>query len=402
MSYNLNQYAELKKIIVDKDYAKEKHLIVKEFGNLFIIKYDKSYLNINNYHTLGLFRSVITDKDANIISYSPPKSFNLNLDTQDNKFKFEDFSIQPYIEGTMINLFWHPYLQDWEISTRSFIGAKNKFSTPNTFRYMFLQCCNDCNLKFEDLNKEYCYSFTMQHFENRIVIPIIDNTLFLINVYEFKDNIVYVKDLSQFKNLYDKTKVAHLTSFKNNILPYDYTINSFTGLINYVNENDLDYKILGYVCYNEKTGNRIKIRNSNYETVRHLKGNTTKIQFQYYYLRNNNKVKEYLKFYPEYANTFSKLRLDLHSWTNNLYQQYVKCFILKEKKLLNAPYEFKPHLYQLHKEYIDELMEQKKYVTKGYVINYVNNLPPQRLMYAVNHKLKQQQVDNKIAIVLND
>ena len=75
---------------------------------------------------------------------------------------------------------------------------------------------------------------------------------------------------------------------------------------------------------------------------------------------------------------------------------------MKEKKLLNAPYEFKPHLYQLHKEYIDELMEQKKYVTKGYVINYVNNLPPQRLMYAVNHKLKQQQVDNKIAIVLND
>ena len=74
---------------------------------------------------------------------------------------------------------------------------------------------------------------------------------------------------------------------------------------------------------------------------------------------------------------------------------------MKEISLKNCPYEYKPHLYQLHKEYIDDLMVDKKYVTK-YVINYVNNLPPQRLMYSVNHKLKKQQIDEEIADVLND
>ena len=54
------------------------------------------------------------------------------------------------------------------------------------------------------------------------------------------------------------------------------------------------------------------------------------------------------------------------------------------------------------REYIDDLMVDKKYVTKRYVINYVNNLPPQRLMYSVNHKLKKQQIDEEIADVLND
>ena len=73
MSYDLNKYADLKRIVKDNDYAKEKNLIVKENGNLYLVKYDKSYLNINNYDTLGLFRSLILDNDGNIVSYSPPK-----------------------------------------------------------------------------------------------------------------------------------------------------------------------------------------------------------------------------------------------------------------------------------------------------------------------------------------
>ena len=229
--------------------------------------------------------------------------------------------------------------------------------------------------------------------ENRIVIPIINNALFLINMYEFKDSVVYCKNINEFK--LENSKILLLK-------PMDGTIaNSFNELIRIVNEGDMDYKVLGYVYYNKNDGSRIKIRNPNYETVRHLKGNTPKIQFQYYYLRQNDKVKDFLKYYPEYANTFSKLRNDLHIWTNKLYNNYVKVFILKEKQLKFSPYEYKPHLYQLHKEYINELMEQKKYVTKGYVINYVNNLPPQRLMYSVNYKLKQQYVDSQIAEVLN-
>ena len=81
--YNLNDYADINKLINDKDYAKTKYINVKKVNNLYLMKYDKNYINNNNIDTLGLFRSVICD-DEKIVSFSPPKSKNvlelLNID----------------------------------------------------------------------------------------------------------------------------------------------------------------------------------------------------------------------------------------------------------------------------------------------------------------------------------
>ena len=48
MSYTVEETYDLKKIVHNKDYAKSLHLIVTPFGKVYIIKYDKTYLNINN------------------------------------------------------------------------------------------------------------------------------------------------------------------------------------------------------------------------------------------------------------------------------------------------------------------------------------------------------------------
>ena len=123
MILDLSKYVDLKKVVSDKDYAHSKHLIVKEFGKLFVVKYDKTYLNINNLDSLGLFRSLVLDENGRLIAFSPIKSKNLLLDDTIKDEKFEDYRIEEFVEGTMINLFWHPYLNDWEITTRSTIGA---------------------------------------------------------------------------------------------------------------------------------------------------------------------------------------------------------------------------------------------------------------------------------------
>ena len=62
-------------------------------------------------------------------------------------------------------------------------------------------------------------------------------------------------------------------------------MNNIDDLTNLFLTRDLDYKIVGCVLYDKETGERLKIRNKNYEYVRHLKGNTPKIQYQYYSLR---------------------------------------------------------------------------------------------------------------------
>lgn len=390
MSINLNIYADIQRVITNPEYAKNKHLIVKEFGKVFIIKYDKIYLNINNINTLGLFRSIIVDEKANLLSFSPIKSYNLLNDDLIKNKNFDDCCLMDFIEGTMINLFWHPYLQDWELSTKSNIGAKNSFNNNNkTFRYMFLQACNEMNLNFDLLDKKYSYSFVLQHPDNRIVVPFTEMKLYLTNIYSFDNNnminMISIDALDWLNN----TKV-HLPSIFNK---EEMNINSFHDLINHVNTENLNYKIVGYICYNYNTGERIKIRNNNYEIVRRLKGNTPKLQFQYFHLRQLDKVKEFLRYYPEYNAEFSNFRNDLHKWTQKLYNYYIQCFIKKDKSLKEYPYEFKPHLYELHKLYINTLMPEKKYISKSVVINYINNLPPQRLMYSINHQIKLNNTD---------
>jgi hypothetical protein len=391
MSYTLSSEYDLQKLILDGEYAKSKHLIVKSFGKIFIVKYDKTYLNINNISSFGLFRSLIVDENGKIICFSPPKSYNLNLDDTINNKVFDNYELQEFLEGTMINMFWHPYLKDWEISTKSNVGAKNFFNdNKNTFRYMFLQACNNANLNFDDLNKEYSYSFVLQHPDNRIVVPFKQTQLYLTNVYSFRQNTINIINLNDI-DIFKKSNISSYTIYDKVFM----NILSFDDLYRYTLNENLDYKIVGYICYNNNTGQRIKIRNNNYEIVRRLKGNTPKLQFQYYYLRQLDKVKEYLKYYPEHASEFLKLRYSLHNWTNKLYSYYIRCFIKKEKSLKEYPYEFKPHLYALHNLYINELMLDKKFVSKSVVINYVNNLPPQRLMYSVNYQLQLNKIDEK-------
>ena len=54
------------------------------------------------------------------------------------------------------------------------------------------------------------------------------------------------------------------------------------------------------------------------------------MQYHYYYLRQNGLVKDFLQYYPEYKKLFSDLRSNQHDWTNQLFKNYVECFINKK------------------------------------------------------------------------
>ena len=77
---------------------------------------------------------------------------------------------------------------------------------------------------------------------------------------------------------------------------------------------------MGIVIKNTATGERSKIRNPIYEEVRHLKGNHSKLQYQYLHLRNEGKLPEFLKFYPENKKEFSECRNKLTSLLFQVHQ----------------------------------------------------------------------------------
>ena len=384
--YNLqSDVYNIDKMMNDEQYKKsfehELKFIDNYDSNLILIKYNKEKLNEENYNTLGRFRSLIYDKqEKKIISYFPPKSKMNNDDLKkDNQYKFEEF-----FEGTMISLFWYSIIDDWEITTRSNIGAKCSFKPHGkTFRTLFLDTLNKMNIDLDDFDKDYCYTFVLQHNENRIVNPIKNNRVVLVDMFKCGvDNKVYKWDRENFLKMVPiiiKNKVPVPEQWS---LEYNFMINNLTNA---------PYHFMGYVSHDGLE--RRKFRNENYEYVRHLKGNNPKIQYRYYNLRTNNLVKEYLKYYPEHKKEFSDFRNKLHKYTRQLFQCYVSCYIKKDKPLKEYDYKYKTHMYYLHEKYKNELKSNGFHINMKEVIKYINNLEPPRLMHVINSDLRHSEME---------
>lgn len=371
-----------------------------------IITYDKSILNYDLVDSYGLCRSVIINSKNHVVGFAPPKSFQADKFLELYPIPSEDIVAQEFVEGTMINVFFDPTIGltgGWEITTRNIVGATCGFfsqqtvsqeKSKQTFRSMFLEAAKENNLILENLNRQLCYSFVLQHPNNRIVIPIKKPQLYLVAIYcidnNDKNNVtVFTRDLQE------STEYWLTTTIK---FPETYAFNEYSELIDKYASMNTSYDKLGVVLYNKKTGHRTKIRNPVYEEVRHLRGNQSKLQFQYLTLRKEGKMKEFLKLFSENKKDCSLFRDQLHLFTNTLFENYISCYIKKEKPLKEFSLQYRTHMFILHDYYKNVLKRQKLHVTKKIVIDYVNNLQPQLLMYSLNynHNLHTNDMEKQI------
>jgi hypothetical protein len=360
-----------------------------------VIRYNKNTLCYDNIPTYGIYRSIIVNSDNQVVSFSPSKSVNADSFIKKYNTKNDSLVAEEFVEGTMINVFWDAKIGlsgAWEISTRNTVGAESLFyKSPNskTFRTMFLEAAINNNLDLDSLNKNFCYSFVLQHPENRIVVPFKSPQLYLISMYTIDNNDlnnirVYSADRTIFLNSHTNTSVK---------VPTTYEWTTYSDLINKYASMNTSYDILGVIIHNNETGERTKIRNPVYEEVRQLRGNQPKIQYQYLCLRKEGRVGDFLKYFPENKKDFSNFRDQIHLFTNTLYSNYVSCYIKKEKPLIEFPEQYRTHMFNIHKEYLDDLKNKKLYVTNTVVIKYVNNIHPSLLMFCLNFNMRKRNVD---------
>lgn len=363
-----------------------------------VIRYDKSMLCEDQVATYGICRSVVANSANQVVAFSPPKS--MSADSFIQKYPLTEthaIRMEEFVEGTMINVFFDRTVGisgAWEIATRNTVGATSTFykhSTAKTFREMFMEAADMCHLDIHKLDPSLCYSFVLQHPDNRIVVPFQKPTLYLVAVYHIVQTPQDVK-----VNVYDAHGYKH---YFYNVLsstvqfPQEYTCKSYAELIDTYGSMNTSYHIVGAVLYNETTGERAKIRNPVYEQVRALKGNQPKLQYQYLCLRQEGKVKDYLAFYPENKKEFSAFRDQVHLFTDTLYNNYVSCYIRKEKPLAQYPEQYRTHMYTIHQHYMNELREKKGFITNTFVQTYVNQLHPSLLMYCLNYCMRKRFVD---------
>jgi hypothetical protein len=406
MSYNLSEipgFNDLLKsnYLLNSNILKLNKIDCRTNNSIYkVIRYDKNLLCVDLIPSYGLCRSIVLNSNNKVVSFSPPKS--IIADNFMKKYNKLDSSIQAeeFVEGTMINVFYDSTIGvsgSWEISTRNTVGATSsfyKYSGSKTFRQMFMEAALECKLDINKLESELCYSFVLQHPENRIVVPFSKPQLYLVGVYKINNNpdniTVDFFDVSSYKSFFKDIG----TSIK---FPDIYDFNSYSELIQKYGSMNTSYDIVGVVVKNKVTGERIKIRNPVYEQVRNLRGNQPKLQYQYLSLRKEGKVKDFLKFYPENKKEFSTFRDQVHLFTDTLYSNYVSCYIKKEKPLLQFSEQFRTHMFNIHQKYMNELREKKGFVTNTVVQKYVNELQPSLLMYCLNFQMRKRNVDTIIA-----
>ena len=346
-----------------------------------IIKYDKKKLTDEKIETSGLFRSIVY-KNKKIIAIAPPKSASYN--TFMTQHDLYDCVVEEYVEGTMINLFYEEDSGEWEIATRSTVGGKTNYTISRfsslSFRDMFLEASNNANFEFDILDKTLCYSFVLQHPKNRIVVPFKETQLYLVACYRINENYtIDAIDIKTVKESLNSTKILYPKQFDD--------INEVYNLTELMSDSFGDYTVVGFMIHHHASGTRCKIRNEGtYEYVRKLRGNQPKEQYRYLELCHNGRLDEYVNYYPEDKEVFNKYRDEVNYYITSLYQNYVNCFIKKMDVLKNYPYQFKTHMYQLHQIYLNEIKPGNMQYNN--VVQYVNRLPPAKLMFVLNYHLR--------------
>lgn len=348
-------------------------LLSTKKDDLTLVKYDKKHIAYDNISSYGLCRSLIFKGDK-LISFAPPKSHSVLPIMREKEFVYEDF-----IDGTMINVFHDG--KTWRLATRSIIDADTSFyintdynDNTTTFQDMFNEALDTCNMKLDKLDYKYCYSFVLQHPKNRIVTPIHQTQLYLVAAYRIDENnnvhTVPIRNNPEIEIMFRNTSI---------MIPLQYNFNSLHDAIQVFASSNTPYAIQGVVIY--CNGIRYKMRNGNYNYVRKLRGNQAKIQYHYYCLVKDNKVNEFLQYYPEFQDQFRMIQSELNTFTMNLFKEYVNCFITKQSQHSTCSNQFKQHLYNLHGMYI----HYSTRINANIVANYLFRLDPAQLMHSINY-----------------
>ena len=342
------------------DKFKENNLYTRKYSLLDLVLV-KAKRNVNyDYEANPWIRycrgAIINTKTNRICCIPPTKSIQkeeVNIDDYD-----ENWSFEPLVDGVMINMFYHN--EEWMISTRSNIGGKNKWDGKIPFHELF-KSVNDDEW-FGSLNKDFCYSFTLQHKDNRIITPVFENLIFINEIYDLsKDTIVKLK----------KSEFPSIDGIHNiEVLEKD-SVNTYLN-------GDNPFSVKGFTIKNGVQ--RIKWINPNYTYVEDLKANNNNKFFSYIELRRSFKLSEYLSYFPEEQYLFQNYMENYNKIKNELYESYVSLKVKKEKEWKDIRYEFKPLVKELHHEYVNG----KGKINSQYINGYMERLPIGKLYFIYN------------------
>jgi hypothetical protein len=288
----------------------------------------------------------------------------------------------------MVNLFYDDRLDLWEIATKSAIGGNYCYqgkTEKKTFRRMFLdvfrcdkkQDVNDIAF-LENLSRNYCYSFVLQHPCNKILAPITDKKLYLVAVYDIHDDnrATYIpatvyEEWSVFKN------VVGIINF-----PQRYEFTNFRELEHDVVSAQNSPFSIGKMIHNVETGERTYLKNPG--RVNAQKNGNAQYYYQYLCICRTNKLFDFLQYYPKFVSEFRGFGIEYEAFIRGVYNSYIDYYIAQTGSSISE--KFLPHIKMIHKTiYLPSIKYGKRRINKSTVKDYFNKMEPRELLYHLNY-----------------
>ena len=131
-------------------------------------------------------RGLILDRhNLNVLSKGFKRFYN-DFEIPDvNKYDFSKAIITEKLDGTYISVWWDPYNNKWQTSTRK--CAYNEGTTLNTskmFKELVEIAIGDPNVRFDGMNKDLTYIFELVSPYSRIITPYYNTDMYLLSVIE--------------------------------------------------------------------------------------------------------------------------------------------------------------------------------------------------------------------------
>lgn len=370
-------------------------LLVKEdtdYSTLYMLTYprdkeDEYRQKMLTYSWLKECRGLILEKNTNkvlchalnatrtVFDYDNPNDFKQVWDTKEN--------ISISICGTQMRVFY--YDGKWIYGTQRCIDAKKSYwNSKFSFHSLLMNTLGE-SFDENSLNKNYCYVFVLQHPLNRIVVQYQSSSVICI----------MARDMSNIEQGYPEVPCGDIPNVKSvQYVDFD----SWESLMSAINTQIPKEELPGglnkegwVLKYRTSSGEleRMKFLSWDYRNAKKLRGNYMINNAMYHYLclRRDNKIDEYLQYYPEEMKSLHVLENQLKDICKKIQTQYYLKHIKKsatDDKIMKV---IKRMVYELHGMYLKSLVDgnvETIKVTQEVVMEYLLKKDVPYICYVIN------------------
>jgi hypothetical protein len=337
---------------------------------LAVITYNKEKSNMA-HPDVEYFRSVIWDMRKNrpvCVAPSRGRKF-AELEAEEGAAVPEIFLVEDFVDGVMINMFYHAGA--WRLTTRSRLDADGNFYGKRPFAELFWETFGNAGLKTEDFDTAHCYSWVMQHPEERVVVAPPYGIAKIVPVEACtiaEDGGVTVRSGADL--------VAALPARAKTLVLEEHKLTKVSDVKARVEAWGRRFGGQWQGLVVKADGKRWKLRSSQYDAARNLRGNQANRTYRWLELWGK-KLEDYLRLFPEERADAEAAIAAFKVCTQELYDLYQKVYRRRELPLGKAPQKFRKLLWEAHQKNAGayfantrKFMNEQDTARKVWLVNY--------------------------------